>query len=506
MSLQTIPCHDITPEDIDALGRLADAGDTEAAELLDGLYEDLAGRLDVESAPTWTRDDGVSECHAGQLAVWKDSDAQILVALCGARGGKTALGPYFALREMVRTANWWAQDSTRRKALIIGPTLDLLRKEVFKAFKDLLVTQLRIATSVESPGMKITVKAEFMHRLGCPAHDFEFYFCHASDPNTLESMTAAFAEWDEAGQQENREESWEAANTRLLTARKAGFGRLLITTTPYEFGWLKRRIIDPCGPLAPIGDEVQKASHGRTAVYNWPSWLNPDVDRADIEAEREGMPEWRWVMRYLGVFTQPEDVIYGCWSGLNEIPPIPGGIPAWWRRAVGIDFGLKNTAAVFFAEEQYDYSRPSAVTGRWILYATYHDGDKTAKEHVDVILSKAGGTMRPIVRGGNHAEEQSREAFGYAGLGVGEPLYNDVLEQIACVYAAMKTGNLVAYNTLSKWLEERAFYSWSRDKDGFLTDKPLNDARYHRLAATRYIGPTIFAKAPVTRKLTRRTT
>lgn len=451
--------------------------------------EGKSRRLDVETAPEWNRDGEVSGCHEGQLAVWEDQ-SQIITALCGARGGKTALGPKWAVREMVRSSKFWAEDPSRRKALIIGPTTKILVNEAFKGLRDYFCNVLKVARAVESPTPKITILAEHMHKLGCPAHDFELIFCYASDSGNLEAMTASFAIWDEAGQPENKEDSWEAATSRLLTARKAGFGRMLITTTPYEFGWLKRRVIDPCGPLCPIGGEVNRAKKGRMVVYNWPSWLNPDVDKADIDAELESMDTWRWEMRYLGIFTQPEDVIYGCWSELNECEKFK--IPEWWERAVGIDFGLKNTAAVIFAREEYDYRQPSQPTGRWILFKTYLDGDKKADEHITAILGLAGGSKRPRVYGGNHAESQSREAFEFAGLGVNEPPVTDVKEQLNCVFGAMKRGDLVAFKTLSKWLDERASYSWARDKDGFLTDKPLHDERYHRLAATRYIAPAIF--------------
>lgn len=59
---------------------------------------------------------------------------------------------------------------------------------------------------------------------------------HASDPESLES-TAKAVRCDGAGQRR----SWEALQRRLSINE----GRALITTTPYDLGWLKQQLWDP---------------------------------------------------------------------------------------------------------------------------------------------------------------------------------------------------------------------------------------------------------------------
>ena len=80
-------------------------------------------------------------------------------------------------------------------------------------------------------------------------------FGYAAEPESLESATAKAAWLDEAGQKRFRLASFEAILRRLSLAQ----GRVLLTTTPYDLGWLKQRLYSvPFKPeLAALGNVVR---------------------------------------------------------------------------------------------------------------------------------------------------------------------------------------------------------------------------------------------------------
>jgi hypothetical protein len=77
-------------------------------------------------------------------------------------------------------------------------------------------------------------------------------FGHAGDPDSLESATVKAAWLDECGQKGFRLGSYEAILGRLSIHR----GRLLLTSRPYDLGWMKQLLHDPW--------EAAKKNHPRS--------------------------------------------------------------------------------------------------------------------------------------------------------------------------------------------------------------------------------------------------
>src|SRR5581483_6046163 len=97
----------------------------------------------------------------------------------------------------------------------------------------------------------------------------------------------------------------------------------------------------------------------------------------EFERARRDLPRWKFNMQYRGMFERPAGLIYDCVDETTQRVP-RFAIPLEWRRFVGLDFGTRNMAATFWAEEP--------GTGRLYCYRTYHAASASASGHVRRLL------------------------------------------------------------------------------------------------------------------------
>lgn len=441
---------------------------------------------DYRTPPDWF--------HAGQLDLWQ-STAIDTVACAGTQGGKTSSEPAWLLREIQRCAPL-IRSLKAGEFIFAGPTLTLLRAQAITHFKTLFQEELGLGRFIESPKPLFRFSADGLRRVlgftDCPVN---VHFPYTNDSSNLESMTALAGVWDEAGQKENRYESYGAYNRRLKVARStsfeavahlapewwrvrflavegpdATFGRRLWGTTPYEWGWFKTEVID----------RAERKSDG-FALYNWPSWMNPRVSEAECLSELDkGMPLWQWQMMYLGLFTRPAGVIYDTFDYESDTFD-PWDMPANWPAYPGVDFGPYNMAGIVVRED--------AASGVLWIETEYHAGSATVDERVRAMKQKPRGGEYSFMpgAGGAHGEEDSRTAYRQAGLPISEPPANDVSVQIGCVYAELKTKRLKISRSCKRLIEQFLHYSYELGADGLPTDVIANKSIYHLLDAARYI-------------------
>jgi len=453
---------------------------------------DAVESAEVETAPALPdKDEPQDWFHEGQRALWEASERTI-IALCGTQGGKTSMLPWWLLRETQQCAKFIRENKLGRNAILIGPTMTLLQAQAIPALKQVWIEELKLGKWVDSPKPRLVVSPEGAERLVGEQVPITIRCAYASDPNNLESMTAYAAVWDEGGQADNKEVSYEAVRRRLLAATKVNHGRLLVTTTPYEWNWLKHRLVD----RADVDESIR--------VINWPSWLNPSVSEEDCRRELEaGMPPWRWRMMYEGRYERPAGLIYDCFErGINTQRRFR--IPFEWPLYVGVDFGPENTAAVVLAgEREWTSGGWGEATGKYFVITTYHAGEKrTAVEHVQLIQEKihaaieGGKASIPVGYGGSAGEDGWREAWVGAKLPVSIPPDSNVEVQIQTVWSAFKRGRLVIFDDLDSILREVDTYSREVDANGERTTKIANKSKFHRLDALRYIATAVL-RSPI---------
>lgn len=411
--------------------------------------------------------------HKGQLKAW-DSEKRIIPVLAGTQGGKTSFGTYWLRREIGRRGPG--------DYLVVTPTYPLLQLKLLPEFLKLFEKQMGLGSYVGGSTKIFTFsKAGEKIAFGDPEVDADGYevereptriiFGHAQDPDSLESATAKAAWLDEAGQKKFKASSWEAIRRRV----SLNLGRILLTTTPYNLGWLKTQLFDPWNEARKRGEE-----HPEIEVVRFKSTANPFFPDSEMVWARENLPYWRYAMMYLARFTRPAGMIYDAFAARHKVEGFI--VPDSWKRYIGLDFGGTNTAAVYLAED------PSTL--ELFCYRTYLAGNRTAAQHAAAMLQNepvTRGWSPPQAVGGAGSEGQWRHEFATAGLPIMAPPVTDVEVGINRVYSALTGSRLKVMEDLDSLLDEFATYSRELDDDGQPTEKIEDKSDYHLLDAMRYI-------------------
>lgn len=408
--------------------------------------------------------------HPGQWRAWQ-SERRFVAVLAGTQGGKTSFGPPWLYREIQRRGPG--------DYMVVTPTFPLLELKALPEFRRLFERLLRLGGYTGSPTRQFVFSDEGARRTFGDRYDPEtptrVLFGYAADPESLESASAKGAWLDEAGQKKFKLASWEAILRRLSLA----MGRALITTTPYDLGWLKQKLWD-----------THQAGDPDVDVIRFDSTENPNFPQEEFERARRDLPGWKFKLFYRAIFTRPAGMIYDCFDEqLHTCPRF--AIPDAWPRYLGLDFGGVNTAGLFYAQErkrlpdrdgQAQWGEP---TGRLFLYRAYKAGGRTAKDHTEQLL--AGEPMTPICVGGSKSEGQWRSEFGQAGLPVRGPVVADVEVGITRVYGAHKRGEIIVFDDLAGYLEEKLTYARKLDANGEPTEAIDEKETFHFMDAERYI-------------------
>jgi len=287
----------------------------------------------------------------------------------------------------------------------------------------------------------------------------QIVFGGLDDPLKLGSLELGWAGIDEAI--ETAEDDW-----RMIE------GRLRLPGVPHQIFAASNP-----GPPAHYLYTMFFTQH-RGEVYQAGTLENPELpeDYKKRMAEYEGTYYERYV---LGKWVGMEGLVY---SGFNEtVCKIPRfEIPKTWLIYSGHDFGDANTAALFFAE--------NPGTGELFAFAEYLPASGTSiYDHVQDFKKITEG--RNVIKrtGGNHAEGQIRQGYTAQGWPIAEPIYSqDVKYQRKKVQGLHRLNKVFVFNDMSNYVREK--FSMAYKKDGStLTDQIENEARFHLMAAERYI-------------------
>jgi len=407
--------------------------------------------------------------HAGQTKAW-DSERRFIAIIAGTQSGKTVFGPIWLWREIQRKG--------RGDYLVVTPTFTLLELKALPAFKRFFEAQMKLGEYLSTPVRRFKFSADgerMMFGSHDPLNPTVIYFAYAEDPESLESMTVKAAWLDECGQKKFKIGSWEAIQRRLAVHE----GRVLMTTTPYDFGWLKREVFDRYEAGDPLYDVVR---------FN--SISNPAFSKAEYERARATMPPWKFALFYQGRFMRPAGLIYDCFETKTHTCK-RFVIPPQWERYMGLDFGGANTAAVFLAAKPY--------TSKLYLYRIYKAGGRTAVEHSyhmtlgepEIALAVGGaraeGQWRQEFRAGGKIETPEGKTVSVPGMLVRRPLITEVNLGIDRVYGTIKRDELIVFDDLEGFIDEIEEYSWEINANQEPTGDIEDKGKYHFLDSTRYV-------------------
>jgi PBSX family phage terminase large subunit len=183
----------------------------------------------------------------------------------------------------------------------------------------------------------------------------KIWFCSADRPESLEGGQYKAAWIDEGGQISDK--AWVAIQARLGRHQ----GRCLITTTPYTRNWL-------------YSDFYQRYLQNDKTYdcIQFSSIENPVYPQEEMERMRKTLPDWQFQMRYQGMFTQPEGLVYPEYEQcfVSHFNP-PSG-----EKVGGIDFGFRDP---FVALSAIKYIKNDKVM--LYVYGERYKTNTTIDEH-----------------------------------------------------------------------------------------------------------------------------
>lgn len=275
--------------------------------------------------------------HPGQLAV-HESKASRRVLACGVRWGKTKAaameGIAAALAPAERSIGW-----------IVAPTYDLADR-VFKEIEIAVLRSLRpyVVSLVESE-RRLVIR-------NLKGGLSEIRAKTADNPVSLLGEGLDWVIVDEAARL--KPSIWNEHLSQRLLDKK---GWALLISTPSGKGWFY---------------EAFRRGQGRDPGYeswNCPSWSNPHLDKAQIEAERERLPERIFLQEYGAQFIEGAGSVFRyvreCATG--ELEPYSTNSERWYNG--GLDLAKTEDFTVLVIGQE----RESGQDGKKRAHALFFD-------------------------------------------------------------------------------------------------------------------------------------
>ncbi len=400
--------------------------------------------------------------HPGQMRVM-NSDKRFIFMLSGTQGGKTSAGPWWLAREIEMRG--------RGDYLAVTANYDLFKLKMLPEMLKVFEQTLKIGRF--HPSVRVLeIRDPDTGQFWAEKADDEMYariILRSASAGKgevgvrgLESTTAKGAWLDECGMDDFSIVAWEAVQRRLSIAQ----GRVLGTTTLYNFGWVRSEVYLPW-----------KAGNPDIDIIQFDSVENPLFPLQEYYRVKQTLPEWKFDMMYRGQFTRPAGQIY---SDMNEAVHVisPFDVPAHWPVTVGIDFGAVNTATVWIAQDP--------ASGFYYLCNESLEGDMSTKGHVR--NAKERGKSHRMIKwyGGAASEEQYRMDWQSEGINVQRPPVNDVESGIDRVIELFKTNKLFILRSCEMTINQLIEYSRKVDAMGNVTEDIKDKNAYHLADALRY--------------------
>ena len=334
-------------------------------------------------------------------------------------------------------------DYPKNYGLICRKVRATLGQTTLKTFLDRVCPQELIADYNKSEGLITLVNGS------------QILFGGLDDPLKLGSLELGWAGIDEAI--ETNEDDWRMVEGRL---RLPGVPHQVFAAT------------NP-GPPSHYLYRMFFSEH-RGEVYQARSFDNPSLPedyRKRLE-EFEGVYKDRYV---LGLWKGLEGLVYSAFD--DKVCLIPRfEIDKSWPVHCGHDFGLANPAALFYAE--------SPGTGDFYAFAEYLPGEKMSIwDHVQAFKAITAG--RNVLKrvGGNHQEEEIRQAYTSQGWPIREPKWSkDKALQIRKVQGLHRLNKVYIFNDLANYVREKFSFAYKKGSD--LIE---GEAQFHCMAAERYL-------------------
>lgn len=364
-----------------------------------------------------------------------DFKKQFSAVICGVQSGKTFLGSVWTQKKINEFPN--------KNGLIVAPTYKLLQQSTLEKFFQLFPEYRQYYKQqqaiIELPtGGKIFIRS-------------------SDKPLGLEGMTLHWAWLDEAGMMNRL--VWVIIRSRVSTTG----GQVLITTTPYNMGWLYREYYLP----------YKENRDSDLEVFSWKSIENPYFNKEFYEKEKRRLSPQEFGRRYEGVFQKMEGLVYDLSSDqiieAKEItnPEIILG---------GIDWGFRNPAAIWIGKLKDRV---------WYGVDEWYQIEKTTAEIIERCknLQAIHGVNRWYA---DSAEPDRIEEARRAGLYILEGS-KDLMGGISRIQQLIRDKRFYVFNTCKNFIDEINFYHYTEQKSDKRDPKDEPEKKNdHLMDAARY--------------------
>jgi len=280
----------------------------------------------------------------------------------------------------------------------------------------------------------------------------------ADQPLGIEGMTIHWAWLDEAGMMSRL--IWTVIRSRVsLTG-----GQVLITTTPYNMGWLYQEFYVPW----------KEGRDKDLSVFTWRSIDSPYFPKDFYDKEKARLRIEEFARRYMGEFKKMEGLVYDL--PLEQIIAPIEGLTKKSFVGAGIDWGFRNPAAIGIGA-LYDNA--------WYIISDWKETERTTAEIIQVLKNQRDEfRIRRFYP--DPAEPDRIKELKDAGINAADTNKN-ILGGISTIQQLIKDKRFFVFNTCSNFLDEINSYHYPEGTEGKpFKDEPekIND---HLMDAIRYL-------------------
>lgn len=387
------------------------------------------------------------DLHEDQWIVLSNP-ARYKAAIAGTGGGKTAMGPVWCLEECQKVFKKRNVSEDPIAALVLAPTYRMLARATADEFVKVFSKSPFAGRYIESKGYY-----ELPNQWG------KVWLLSADRPDRIEGKQFDFAWLDEAGQM--KYDAWANVQNRLGLR----VGPALLTTTPYEINWLKRKFVD----LADAGNKSY-------FYHSWWSIANPAYPLESYVAAQQSMSEARFKMRYQGLFSASIGMVYG--NLLDRVAPFEvKDLPTPIRLRGGVDWGYSPDpfAAIVAAVT------PPIVEGEpdhmWVFFERYVPEE--------ISLYNARQIPKSTLYWADPTCGEEIEVFRRAGHRIRKAKIRSRVVGIDAVYRRLARGSITIHPKCENIIQESREYRYPNEEDEIIGGDP--EGPHHALDCLRYL-------------------
>jgi len=368
-----------------------------------------------------------------------------VVALVGGTGGgKTQTGPMFLLSRH-------ATDKHRESiSLTVSPTYKLARKTTIPKIEKIWSSFATASNGLCEYNWDKSA-GEFSLRWR-DKRVWKLYMGTADEPSTYEGVHVTAGAWgDELGQDSVGVLAWETLKRRVAMHA----AQILLTTTPYNSGWLK---------------DVCEEKSGRVEYIKFKSSDNPLYSAESLADARASMPPWRYKMIHEGEFSNSPLLVYPTFGDCvtDELPTEYDTVIA------GLDWGSTNATAYYRVGLRGDTAHVSGEI--------YESGKSSDEKYSAIAADCRAHKVNSLYIDPSAAQVIiDLQARGVPATAAD----NSVRDGIHRVQNLIEAGRLRVSSACYNLIDEGKRYKWRTDRKENVIEVPVKIAD-HGMDAIRY--------------------